>query len=62
MIVAVNAQCCTVVFVYVSVFTNEFTISESRNSTGEERRRQALCDKRDINFVWNNFSPNFIFL
>ena len=51
MIVAVNAQCCTVVFVNVSVFTNEFTISESRNRTGEERRRQALCDKRDINFV-----------
>ena len=36
---------------YVSVLTNEFTISESRNRTGEERRRQALCDKRDINFV-----------
>ena len=51
MIVAVNAQCCTVVFVYVSVFTNEFTISESRNRTGEERRRQALCDKGDTNFV-----------
>ena len=56
MIVAVNAQCCTVVFVYVSVFTNEFTISESRNGTGEERTRQALCDKRDINFVLTSFS------
>ena len=45
------AACCTVVFVYVSVFTNEFTISESRKRTGEERRSRALCDKRDINFV-----------
>ena len=33
-----------------------------RNRTGEERRRQILCDKRDNNFVWNNFSPNFTFL
>ena len=33
-----------------------------RNSTGEEIRRQTLCDKRDNNFVWNNFSPNFTFL
>ena len=24
---------------------------------GEERRGQTLCDKRDNNFVWNNFSP-----
>ena len=21
-----------------------------------------MCDKRDNNFVWNNFSPNFTFL
>ena len=33
-----------------------------RNRTGEERRRQTLCDKRDNNFIWNNFSPNFTFL
>ena len=33
-----------------------------RNRTGEGRRRQTLCDKRDNNFVWNNFSPNFTFL
>ena len=33
-----------------------------RNRTGEERRRQTLCDKRDNNFVWNNFSPNFTLL
>ena len=26
------------------------------------RRRQTLCDKRDNNFVCNNFSPNFAFL
>ena len=32
------------------------------NRTGEERRRQTLCDKCDNNFVWNNFSPNFSFL
>ena len=32
------------------------------NRTGEERRRQTLCDKHDNNFVWNNFSPNFSFL
>ena len=30
-----------------------------RNRTGEERRRQTLCDNRDNNFVWNNFTPNF---
>ena len=33
-----------------------------RNRTGEKRRRQTLCDKRDNNFVWNNFSPKFTFL
>ena len=33
-----------------------------RNRTGEEKRRQILCDKRDNNFVWNNFSSNFPFL
>ena len=33
-----------------------------RNRTGEERRRQTLCDKRYGNFVWNNFSPDFTFL
>ena len=26
-------------------------IVDLRNRTGEERRRQALCDKRDNNFV-----------
>ena len=31
------------------------------NRTGEERRRQTFCDKRDDNFVWNKFSPNFTF-
>ena len=33
-----------------------------RNRTGEKRRRQPLRDKRDDNFVWINFSPNFTFL
>ena len=33
-----------------------------RNRRGEERRRQTLCDKRDNNFAWNNFSPKFTFL
>ena len=33
-----------------------------RNRTGEERRRQTLCDKRYSNFVSNNFSPDFTFL
>ena len=32
-----------------------------RNRTGEERRRQTFCDKRDDNFAWNNFLPNFTF-
>ena len=31
------------------------TILNLRNRTGEERRRQTLCDKRDNNFVWKNF-------
>ena len=30
-----------------------------RSRTGEERRRQTLCDKRDNKFVWNKFSPKF---
>ena len=33
-----------------------------RNRTGEWKRRQTLCDKRDNNFVWKNMSPNFTFL
>ena len=33
-----------------------------RNRTGEKRRRQTLCDKRDYNFGWKNFPPNFTFL
>ena len=33
-----------------------------RNRTGEERRRQTLCDKRDNNFVWKNFPPSFTLL
>ena len=32
-----------------------------RNRTGEERRRQTLCDKRDNNFAWKNLPPNFTF-
>ena len=32
----------------------------TRNRTGEERWQQALCDKRDNNFVWN-ISPIFTF-
>ena len=39
-----------------------WTYATGRDMTGEERRRQTLCDKRDNNFVWNNFSPNFNFL
>ena len=38
------------------------TVVNLRNKTGEERRRQTLCNKRDNNFVWNNFTPNFTFL
>ena len=30
-----------------------------RNRTGEEGRRQTLCDRRDNNFVWKNFPPSF---
>ena len=33
-----------------------------RNRTGEERRRQTLCDRRDNNFVWKNFPPSFTLL
>ena len=34
-----------------------------RNRMGEgRRRRQTLCDKRDNNFGWNNFSFKRIFL
>ena len=32
-----------------------------RNRTGEERRRQTLCDKHDNNFAWKNLPPNFTF-
>ena len=37
-------------------------IMNLRDRTGEGGRRQTLCDKRDNNFVCNNFSPNFTFL
>ena len=37
------------------------TLVNLRNCTGEERRRQTLCEKRDNNVVWNNFSPNLTF-
>ena len=30
-------------------------LANLRKTTGEEGRRQTLCDKRDNNFVWNNF-------
>ena len=42
-------------------FQNLFSliIVNLRNRTGQERTRQTLRDKRDNNFVWNNFSPNF---
>ena len=33
-----------------------------RNRTGEERRRQTLCDKRDNNFAFALLPPNFTFL
>ena len=33
-----------------------------RNRTGEEGRRQTLCDRRDNNFVWKNFPPSFTLL
>ena len=33
-----------------------------RNRTGEEIKRQTLCDKRDNNFSWKNIPPNFSFL
>ena len=32
-----------------------------RNSTGEERRRQTLCNKRENNFVRKTIPPNFPF-
>ena len=37
-------------------------VVNSRNKTGEERRRQTLCDNRDNNFVWKNNSPNYTLL
>ena len=37
-------------------------VVNSRNKTGEERRRQTLCDNRDNSFVRKNFSPNYSFL
>ena len=40
----------------------QLIIVNLRNRTEEERRRQTLCDKRDNNFVWKNFPPNFTFL
>ena len=33
-----------------------------RNRTGEERRRQTLCDKHDTKFVSKHFPLNFTFL
>ena len=39
-----------------------FLIVNLCNGTGDERRLQTLCDKRDNNFVGTIFPPNFIFL
>ena len=39
-----------------------WTVVGLRNRTGEERRRQTLCDKRDNNFVRKTFPPIFTFL
>ena len=36
--------------------------SNLRNRTGEGRKPQILCDKRDNNFAWKNIPPNFSFL
>ena len=36
--------------------------SNLRNRTGEGRKPQTLCDKRDNNFAWKNIPPNFSFL
>ena len=33
-----------------------------RSRTEEERRRHTLCDKRENNYVWKKFTPNFTFL
>ena len=38
------------------------TVLGLRNRTGEERRRQTLCDKRDNDFVRETFPPIFTFL
>ena len=46
----------------IETFNSSDILVNLRNRTGEERRRQTLRDKRDNNFVWNNFSPKFTFL
>ena len=33
-----------------------------RTRTGEEKRRQSLCDKGGNNLVWKDFPPNITFL
>ena len=33
-----------------------------RYTTGDGRRWQTVCDKRDNNFVWTKVPPNFTFL
>ena len=44
-------------------FLRAVTLSVNlHNRTGEERRRQTLCDKRDNNFVWNNRAAIFVLL
>ena len=45
----------------LSLFSNR-KISNLRNRTGEERRRQTLCYKRDNNYVWKDFPQKFSFL
>ena len=46
---------------YVRIWSNLTWWNYMQEDGTEERRRQALCDKRDNNFVWNSFSPVFTF-
>ena len=46
----------------LTVYKTDAVNSEISQLDGREKKTANLCDKRDNNFVWNKFSPNFTLL
>ena len=46
----------------LTVYKTDAVKRELSQQDGREKKTAKLCDKRDNNFVWNKFSPNFTLL